>query len=135
MFTLLEHIARYVARVIRKCQTEGIKAAAPSDAAAADYAEHVAAFMPRTAWASPGRSWFKGDREDGPVTALHPGSRVHFFHMLGRLRGEDWDLVYDDAARGNRFHYLGNGFSTREFDPAASDPTWYLDEDEAERLS
>lgn len=132
-----------MARVIRKCQTEGIKAAAPSDAAAADYAEHVAAFMPRTAWAAPGRSWFKGGREDGPVTALHPGSRVHFLHMLERLRGEDWDFVYDDAAhggggngegKGNRFWYLGNGFSTRELDPAF-DSTWYLDEEEAEKLS
>ncbi|KAK7752722.1 hypothetical protein SLS62_005274 [Diatrype stigma] len=139
VFTLLEHVARYVARVIRKCQTEGIKAAAPSSAAAADYAEHVAAFMPRTAWAAPGRSWFKGGRADGPVTALHPGSRVHFLHMLERLRGEDWDFVYDydDAAQGkggNRFAYLGNGFSTRELDPAF-DSTWYLDEEEAERMS
>lgn len=133
--------------MIRKCQTEGIKAAAPSDAAVADYAEHVAAFMPRTAWAAPGRSWFKGGREDGPVTALHPGSRVHFFHMLERLRGEDWDFAYDDSDGGeqrgsgngngnrNRFSYLGNGFSTRELvGPDTFDSTWYLDEEEAEKL-
>lgn len=135
VFTLLEHVARYVVRMIRKCQTEGIKTAVPSDAAVEDYAKHVAAFMPRTAWAAPGRSWFKGNKEDGPVTALHPGSRVHFLHMLERLRGEDWDFTYDDdAVRGNRFFYLGNGFSTRELDPDF-DSTWYLDEQEAERLS
>ncbi|KAI5923316.1 hypothetical protein F4810DRAFT_669760 [Camillea tinctor] len=135
VFTLSEHIARYITRAISKCQTEGIRALAPSAAAISDYAAHVAAFMPRTAWSAPGRSWFKGGAEDGPVTALHPGSRVHFFHMLEMFRGEDWDYVYDGEEKGkgkekgkggNRFAYLGNGFSTRELDPNA-DSTWYLD--------
>ncbi|KAI0148121.1 FAD/NAD(P)-binding domain-containing protein [Hypoxylon sp. NC0597] len=131
VFTLSEHIARYITRVIIKCQTEGIKAVVPSDAAVADYSEHIAAFMPRTAWASPCKSWFKNGKEDGPVTALHPGSRVHFFHMLERFRGEDWEYVYDNPAQ-NRFWYLGNGFSNRERDPKV-DGTWYLEE-EADRL-
>ncbi|KAI0842840.1 FAD/NAD(P)-binding domain-containing protein [Hypoxylon sp. FL0890] len=131
VFTLSEHIARYITRVIVKCQTEGIKAIVPSDAAVADYSQHIAAFMPRTAWASSCKSWFKGGKEDGPVTALHPGSRVHFFHMLERFRGEDWEYVYDNPAQ-NRFWYLGNGFSNRELDPEV-DGTWYL-EDEADRL-
>ncbi|KAI0483227.1 hypothetical protein GGR56DRAFT_663768 [Xylariaceae sp. FL0804] len=128
VFTLTEHIARYVARALQVCQASGVRALAPTHAAADDYAEHVAAFMPRTAWAAPGcRSWFKGGRADGPVTALHPGSRVHFFHMLARFRAEDWEYVYDHPSQ-NRFAYLGNGFSARELDPAA-DSTWYLDED------
>ena len=131
VFTLSEHIARYLTRIIRKCQREGIKALAPAAGAVADYGEHIGAFMPRTSWAAPGRSWFKGGREAGPVTALHPGSRLHFFHMLERFRGEDWDYAYDDAAAGNRFAYLGNGFSVRELDPTA-DSTWYLDEEVAE---
>ncbi|KAI0117329.1 FAD/NAD(P)-binding domain-containing protein [Daldinia grandis] len=127
VFTLSEHIARYITRIINKCQKEGIKAIVPSDAAVDDYSQHVATFMPRTAWASPGKSWFKGGTEDGPVTALHPGSRVHFFQMLEHFRGEDFDYVYDNPAH-NRFHYLGNGFSARELDPNA-DSTWYLEED------
>lgn len=129
VFTLSEHIAKYIASAIRKCQTEGIKALAPSAAAVDDYFEHISAFMPRTAWAAPGgRSWFKDGRAEGPVTALHPGSRIHFFHMLERFRGEDWEYVYENAgARQNRFAYLGNGFSTKELGPGA-DSTWYLDE-------
>lgn len=129
VFTLSEHIAKYITSVIKKCQAESIKAAAPSRAAVVDYAEHVAAFMPRTAWAAPGgRSWFKdGGRADGAVTALHPGSRIHFFHMLERFRGEDWEYAHLEGAGGNRFAYLGNGFSTRELDPEG-DSTWYLDE-------
>lgn len=95
--------------------------------------------MPRTAWAAPGRSWFKlGGRAEGPVVALHPGSRTHFFHALESFRAEDYEMTYDVAAGGggggegapgrqNRFAYLGNGFSTRELEEGA-DMTWYLDE-------
>lgn len=135
VFTLGEHVARYITRLMIKCQTEGIKAVAPSDAAVDDYARHVAAFMPRTSWSGSCRSWFKsGDGEGGAVTALHPGSRFHFFHMLDRFRGEDWEYVLDDDENPgrNRFYYLGNGFSTKELDPKVN-VTWYLDED-ADRL-
>ncbi|CAK7202767.1 hypothetical protein SEUCBS139899_005494 [Sporothrix eucalyptigena] len=134
VFTLAEHIATYIAGVIQKCQTEGIKAIVPSQAAVDDYSEHIRAFMPRTAWTSSCNSWYKGSGSDGTVTALHPGSRIHFFHMLETFRGEDYEYVYesdgrDDGAapRRNRFHYLGNGFSTKELDPEG-DPTWYLDD-------
>lgn len=146
VFTLAEHIGTYIAGAIRKCQTEGIKAIVPSQAAVDDYTEHIRAFMPRTAWSSSCRSWYKssgngqgqgqGDDENGPVTALHPGSRIHFFHMLETFRGEDYEYVYDvgesqdgttAVSSRNRFRYLGNGFSTREFDDEA-DATWYLND-------
>lgn len=131
VFTLSEHIAKYIAAAIHKCQTQSIKALAPSRAAVDDYFAHIQTFMPRTAWAAPnGRSWFKNGQADGPVTALHPGSRIHFYHMLEGFRGEDWEYTYMGEGQGigrkNRFAYLGNGFSTKELGPAA-DTTWYLD--------
>ncbi|KAI1080434.1 FAD/NAD(P)-binding domain-containing protein [Whalleya microplaca] len=125
VFTIVEHVAKYVIRIILKCQTEGIKAMAPNEKAVAEFHEHIQAFMPRTAWAANCKSWFKDGKEDGPVTALHPGSRIHFFHMLERFRGEDWDYAYMNE-NGNRFHYLGNGLSLKELD--GSDSTWYLNE-------
>ncbi|KAI0970307.1 hypothetical protein F4678DRAFT_136338 [Xylaria arbuscula] len=125
VFTLTEHIARYITRAIRKCQVEGIKAICPSDAAVGDFSEHIASFMPRTSWAASCSSWFKGGKVDGPVTALHPGSRIHFYHMLEHFRGEDWEYIQDYPS-SNRFSYLGNGFSTKELDPTF-DSTWYLD--------
>ncbi|VBB72603.1 Putative sterigmatocystin biosynthesis monooxygenase [Podospora comata] len=127
VFTLSEHIAKYITTIIKKVQTEGIKSIAPSQAAVDDYFEHITHFMPATTWAAPGRSWFKMGREEGPVVALHPGSRIHFFHMLERFRGEDWEYEWDNA-RGNRFGYLGNGFSTREVGDEKGDLAWYLDE-------
>ncbi|KAK3336560.1 hypothetical protein B0T19DRAFT_437312 [Cercophora scortea] len=127
VFTLSEHVAKYITGVIKKCQTEGIKALSPSRAAVDDYFEHISAFMPRTAWAAGGRSWFKNGRQDGPVTALHPGSRAHFFRMLARFRAEDFEYVYDDEnPTQNRFAYLGNGYAMEELVKGA-DTTWYLD--------
>ncbi|KAF2712993.1 phenylacetone monooxygenase [Pleomassaria siparia CBS 279.74] len=126
VFTITEHIAKYIVRVIKKIQTEGITAVAPSPEAVAEFAEHIDTFMPRTAWQGSCRSWFKGGSKDGPVTALHPGSRIHFFHMLETFRGEDWLYTYKKGVKANRFVYLGNGFSSKELD--GSDTTWYLDE-------
>ena len=123
VFTITELLAKYIVGIIQKCQVEGIKAIVPSKPAVDQLYEHTQAFMPRTAWAGSCSSWFKGGTVNGPVTALHPGSRIHFFHMLERFRGEDWDYVHLD--KYNRFAYLGNGFSTKELD--GSDSTWYLD--------
>ncbi|EPE35396.1 FAD/NAD(P)-binding protein [Glarea lozoyensis ATCC 20868] len=121
VFTITEHVATYIANIILKCQTESILSLAPSTEALDDFYEHINAFMPRTAWASTCRSWFKNGKEDGPVTALHPGSRIHWFHMLEKFRGEDF--VYTREKK-NRFSYLGNGFSTKEL--GDGDPSWYL---------
>jgi hypothetical protein len=99
--------------VIKKCQREGIKAIVPSDAAVEDYFEHVSTFMPRTAWAGGCRSWYKNGEAKGPVTGLHPGSRMHFIQMLSTFRGEDWEYVYEGPVQ-NRFGYLGNGFTMKE---------------------
>ncbi|KAH8879256.1 FAD/NAD(P)-binding domain-containing protein [Thozetella sp. PMI_491] len=125
VFTIAEHIAKYVASIIKKCQKEGIKAISPTQSAVDELAEHTQRFMPRTAWAGSCKSWFKDGEVEGPVTALHPGSRIHFFHMLENFRGEDWEYTYLGGGR-NRFRYLGNGFSTKEMDQ--DDSTSYLDE-------
>ncbi|KAK0615541.1 putative sterigmatocystin biosynthesis monooxygenase stcW, partial [Lasiodiplodia hormozganensis] len=115
VFTLTEHIAAYITRIIQKCQTEGIATIEPAARAVAELGAHIDAFMPRTAWAGSCRSWYKGGTADGPVTALHPGSRLHFFRMLrGGFRGEDWVYTYEGWMKGNRFGYLGNGFAAEE---------------------
>lgn len=122
ILTITEHIAKYIVGIIQKCQTEGITAISPSTASTTEFNEHIANFMPRTAWAGTCRSWFKNGKETGPVTALHPGSRIHWFHMLEKFRGEDFVCEWEG---GKRYRYLGNGFSTKEL--GDGDPTWYLD--------
>lgn len=128
VLTITEKISNYLADIVNKCQTEGIKTIVPSRRATDELAQHTQAFMPATAWASPCKSWFKNGTRDGPVTALHPGSRIHFFHMLERFRGEDWEYTYHGRS-GNRFQYLGNGLSTKEL--GDEDSTWYLEDPNA----
>ncbi len=123
MLTITEHVAKYIVKMIKKCQTQGIKAVAPKPIAVKQFSQHIDKFMPRTAWTGSCRSWFKNGLKDGPVTALHPGSRIHWFHMLEEFRGEDYDYVYFSE---NMFQYLGNGFSTRE--EKGQNQTWYLDQ-------
>ncbi|KAL0935781.1 monooxygenase [Colletotrichum truncatum] len=123
VFTITEHIAKYLTRIIKKCQMEKIKAVVPSHSAVDELFEHMQSFMSRTAWSGNCISWFKNGTLDGPVIALHPGSRIHFFHMLETFRGEDWEYTY--LKPKNRFQYLGNGFSTKE--NSGEDSTWYLD--------
>lgn len=123
VLTITELASKYITRIIQKCQEECIKSIVPKQKAVDDLADHIAAFMPRTAWAGSCRSWFKNGEKDGPVTALHPGSRIHWFHMLQRFRGEDFDYTH---WTNNSFSYLGNGYSLWE--GPGQNSTWYLDE-------
>ncbi|KAH8801392.1 hypothetical protein F5884DRAFT_824508 [Xylogone sp. PMI_703] len=119
---ILEHSAKYILKMIYKCQTEGIKSVMVKKAAVDDFVQHTDIFMNRTAWSTHCRSWFKNGQIDGPVVALHPGSRIHWFHMLDQPRYEDYEW---ETVNQNRFAYLGNGFSSQETHDR--DLAYYLD--------
>ena len=118
---ITETLARHFMLMLRKMSHERVAAFCPTPAAVADFAQHRGAFLPRTAWTSPCRSWFKGGTTD-KEPMMWPGSRIHFFETMQAVRWEDYDLRYLDGA--NRFAYLGNGFAAREFD--GRDLSWYL---------
>lgn len=103
-----------------KMSYEYVTAFEPTEEAVADFAEHRRTFLPRTAWTSPCRSWFKQGTTDGEPM-MWPGSRIHFFENMERPRWEDYKLTRTSK---NRFYYLANGFSAREFD--GRDLSWYL---------
>lgn len=124
VFTITEYVSKYIMQLVTKAQVERIKTIRVKQQAVDHFTTHIEAFMPRTAWAGKCRSWFKRGTVDGPVTAIHPGSRVHWFHTMERPKFEDFEYEYDN---GNRFGYLGNGFSVRE-EPGC-DNTWYLEEE------
>lgn len=79
-------------------------------------------YLKRTVWSDGCRSWYKNGKIDGPITALYPGSMFHFKDFLGKVRGEDFDIKYRS---GNRFRFLGDGFTKREKEDA--DMAWYLE--------
>lgn len=117
---ITETVSRYLMQMLKKMSEEEIASFAPKEAAVADFAEHRAKFLPRTAWTSPCRSWFKqGTVDREPM--MWPGSRIQFFETIATPRWEDYDWKYTTS---NRFGYFGNGFAAREND--GSDLTWYL---------
>ena len=123
---IAEHVSKYILKMVYKAQTENIKSITPSPKAIEEFTAHADVFLERTAWSSRCRSWFKNGRIDGPVTALHPGSRLHWFHMMANPRYEDWEWTYLSP---NRFAYLGNGFTTQEGE--GKDLTYYFDNPDA----
>lgn len=56
---ITETTSRYFMALLTKMCHERISALTPSQAAVDDFARHRRAFMPKTAWTSPCRSWFK----------------------------------------------------------------------------
>lgn len=105
-------------------QTQGIKSFEPKVECVREFNTHAQEFLKRTAWATNCRSWFKNGRSDGPIVALHPGSRIHWFHMLEDVRYEDYTYTYLNPT--NRYQYVGNGFSTNE--APGMDTTTYFDD-------
>lgn len=139
----MEWYTRYAFQVIEKVQSEGIKSFEIKPSAVKDLYIHTHELMKRMAWSSSPllhpitkppdvanilllacRSWFKNGKTHGPVTAVWPGSRLHFFEMLKNVRWEDYNLEYQT---GNRFQFMGNGFSGEELKPDCN-PVWYFDD-------
>lgn len=123
LLPIIEWHTRWMLKVIAHMQRTSIKSLVPSLRATEDLYIHTHQILKRTAWSSACSSWFKGGKQHGPVTAIWPGSRMHYFEMLKEPRFEDFDIEYDGA---NRFAYLGNGFTETELDPEGN-AVWYFD--------
>ena len=52
------------------------------DRAVRDYNEYSQEFLQRTVWTSGCRSWYKNGKVNGRVTALYPGSILHYVSLL-----------------------------------------------------
>jgi hypothetical protein len=87
--------------------------------------------MKDTVWDDPCRSWYKAAGPDGKVTALWPGSTLHYMEAMEELRLEDWDVKYE----GNRYAWLGNGYSQCEIDPTADWGYYIRERDDQSPLS
>ena len=114
VLSAIEAQADFMLKLIDRYQTHNIRTFAPTHEAVSDFIAHKDDFMTRSVWADPCRSWYK-NRPDGPITALWPGSTLHYIEAMMELRIEDFDIKY----AGNRFAWLGNGYSQTELDPTA----------------
>lgn len=111
-------------QMIEKLQKENIKCFVPKEECVRELATHTHELMKRLVWSSACRSWFKLGKTHGPVTAIYPGSRLHYFEMLKDVRYEDYEITY---RTGNRYQFMGNGYTPRELDPDG-DAVWYFDD-------
>lgn len=84
---------------------------------------YIQEFLKRTVWTSGCRSWYKSGTIDGKVTAMWPGSIIHYKEFLDNIRGEDFDYKYNTA---NRFRFMGNGKALLELEGGHGDLSFYI---------
>ena len=108
-------------KMIDRWQTENIHSFSPKVEAVEDFIAHKDQFMKGAIWQQDCRSWYKNHSSSGKVIALWPGSTMHYLDTIAEPRYEDWNFTYN----GNRFAFLGNGFSQTERDSTA-DLAYYL---------
>jgi hypothetical protein len=123
--------ADWIMKMIDRYQTHNIKTFAPKQEAIDDFIAHKDWFMKGTVWNEPCRSWYKSNQANAPITALWPGSTLHYIEAMRELRLEDFDVQYT----GNRFAWMGNGYSQTELDPTADWAFYIREHDDDEPLS
>ncbi|KAH3907715.1 hypothetical protein HBI56_181230 [Parastagonospora nodorum] len=116
----IEAQADYFMKFIQKFREENIKYFQPKVEAIRELTAHKDAWMSRSVWDRDCRSWYKN--APGKVTALWPGSVPHYLELLERPRFEDYDRGYE--IEGNRWSFVGNGFSQRG--ARGADLSWYI---------
>lgn len=118
----IELQGEYMAKFLNRWQKEGLVSIDFRRDAIDDFMAQKDAFMEHTVWSSACQSWYK-DPQTGKITALWPGSTPHYMEAMASPRYDDFDIKY----HGNRFAYLGNGFSQAELHPGA-DAVFYIRE-------
>ncbi|KFZ00448.1 hypothetical protein V498_00072 [Pseudogymnoascus sp. VKM F-4517 (FW-2822)] len=125
VLSAIEAQADYMLKMIDRFQSQNITTFAPRREAVDDFINYKNEFMTKTVWFDPCRSWYKAGPR-APITALWPGSTLHYIEALMEPRIDDWEIKY----AGNRFTYLGNGYSQTELDPTADWGYYIRDHDD-----
>lgn len=104
----LEATADFFIRLLRKIIAQRVKSFDIRPDVQSDFNMYTQDFMLRMVWTGSCHSWFKNS--DEKVTAVWPGSGLHYREFLESDRWEDWDWRYTN----NRFRYWGLGLSSVE---------------------
>lgn len=119
LLMILERIADYTVKALRKMQTEGIHTLQPSVRAMNSFTELCDTYFERTVFSEECSSWYK---TEGRVSALWPGSSLHAIKAFQNPRWEDFEYTYED---GNEVGWLGDG-STEADHRSDMDKSYYL---------
>ncbi|KAK4997011.1 hypothetical protein LTR66_003501 [Elasticomyces elasticus] len=131
VISAIEAQADYMLMFCDRWQTENIHSFAPKQEAVDDFVEFTDDYMKKTVWDENCRSWYKNNSSSARVSALWPGSSLHYMEFMSYVRYDDWDVKYD----GNRFAVLGNGLSQTEVDFSADWAYYIRDEDDGPFMS
>lgn len=131
LLSAMEQQADYMLKMIDRWQTENWQTFSPKMEAVDDFIAHKDQFMKGTVWEESCRSWYKNNSASGKVSALWPGSTLHYMEAMKDVRFEDWNIKYE----GNRFAWLGNGYSQCELDTHADTGFYIRNEDDGPYLS
>lgn len=109
----VENQVTYVAKVLRKVRTQGIRTIQPSWVATRDFRAYCESFFPRTVMSENCSSWYNGGLPGGRIHGIWPGSGTHLNIVRREVRWEDYEYTYKNR-QGNRFAYFGNGWSVKD---------------------
>ncbi|KAF2815551.1 FAD dependent oxidoreductase [Mytilinidion resinicola] len=109
----VENQLTYTAKVLRKISSQGIRSMAPSQAATTDFRAYCESFFPQTVMSQHCSSWYNGGIKGGRIHGVWPGSATHVNQVRREPRWEDWEYTYINK-QGNRFGWLGNGWSEKD---------------------
>ncbi|KAH3940636.1 hypothetical protein HBH98_219190 [Parastagonospora nodorum] len=111
----LTAIADFAIKMINKIQAENLRGLAPKQSVTDQFNTHVQTALHGFVWSNDCNSWYT--RRDGRVTAVWPGSALHYQDVVSSPRWEDWEITYKNPH--NMWAYLGLGFTKTERDPKA----------------
>lgn len=114
--------SEWMCQWLRKISAEDIKYVVPKQEAVDEFNAYADEIIQTLVWSGGCQSWYKNNRVDGKVTAVWAGSVIAYKEMVDRIRPEDFEIVYRTK---NRFRFMGNGRTKREYDPDA-DLAFYL---------
>ncbi|OAG34167.1 hypothetical protein AYO21_11699 [Fonsecaea monophora] len=101
--------------MVKKIQAENLRSISPRQDVVDQFAEHTQTMLHGTVWEDDCNSWYT--RRDGRITAVWPGSALHFQDVVRHPRWEDYDITYMNKL--NMWEFLGRGFTMTERDPDA----------------
>ena len=114
--------ADWMIKWFKKMAREDIASVAPRQDVVDEFVRYGDQIHKTLTWTGGCRSWYKGNRIDGRVTATFAGSAILYHQMVQELRPEDFEIQYRSR---NRFRFMGNGFTQFELEPGA-DLAYYV---------
>lgn len=109
-----EITSTYVARCIRKIQSQSYAALSPREDATQEFNDIVNGFFGNRVTSDTCNNWFKTGPGATRVLLAWPGSFHHRADILRDPRWEDFEYERRKDARLNRFEYFSDGTTERE---------------------